>query len=218
MKLYKKGFFLLLCGVSTLITGCGYSSKISSLPGTSEYRCYLSSRFEMKQKHIVEFDLEYGFASDFAYEDWRNRVAQFDIDYFGLYLTISGVSGGITTFEDKMIAKASVSDKSLNWTIENRLESACNDGKAISVGYVEENLTLLAESFDVQTKEGQFTLYVSSLDAYGNKVSTERYYNIVATSYGITGNFTYDENEVTFIRKTFKTYIHCEEAKHNFSV
>lgn len=209
MKLFKKGFAILLCGASALLSGCSSKKTINSVGfGVKEQEGFVSAKFDLVQKDKVEFEVSFGIAVEDTNYAWSDIRTDHAISYFCLHV-FSGASvdhGTLSEAKKRLASNVNISE-TVTIDVGESSDNSVNDKKyrekvgksdiSYRVFYITETISIEAERFNLEGDQTYISMTANALDDEHNEIE-EFGSHTKNRERGIQCPYTYNENTVTF--------------------
>ena len=208
MKLFKKGFAILLCGASALLSGCSLKKTIKSIGlGVNEQEGFVSAKFDLVQKDKVEFEVSFGIAVEDTNYSWSDIRADHAITYFCLHVfsevhidhgslaeAKARTASNVDISETVTIDVGESSDNSVNY--KKYREKVGKSDISYRVFYIINTTVIEAERFNLEGDQTYISMTANALDDEHNEIE-EFGSHSKNRERGIRCPYTYNDNTVT---------------------
>lgn len=208
MKLLKKGFAILLCGASALLSGCSLKKTVKSIGfGVKEGEGFVSAKFDLVQKDKVEFEVSFGIAVEDTNYAWSDIRADHAITYFCLHVfsEIDIDHGSLAEAKERTASNVDISEtvtidvgessgNSVNY--RKYREKVGKSDISYRVFYIIETIVIEAERFNLEGDKTCISMTANALDDEHNEIE-EFGSHSKNRERGIRCPYTYNDNTVT---------------------
>lgn len=211
MNIFKKGFALLLCGASVLLSSCSSKYENSSVTFNVKEEGFVLAEFDLEQTKDVDFNISFGIAIGDSKSSWEQIRDKYGISYFVLHVYSRAIFRGVDNIAEHpeiFNSYAYISEeyvvyvgKDTDLKIEEKIyKEDFNKAKEYKTFYCNKSISLDAHKFEMKGDITSLEFCSIVLDSEYNEIETFGSYSKRKYK-ALKCEFTYSDMKVSFIKE-----------------